>query len=101
MLVSMDVIEYFNKKDHSKVVKNYASLIKSDGFAIIGTPNVEPRKFASKQRLETHPFEFNSKQFKTLLQEHFKNIFLFTMIDEIVSTSFPGISWYLIAICTK
>jgi 2-polyprenyl-3-methyl-5-hydroxy-6-metoxy-1,4-benzoquinol methylase len=100
-LVSMDVIEHFDKNDLNRVVKNYASLIKKNGFAVIGTPNIESRKFASKRRLDTHPFEFNSNEFEKLLLKHFKNVFLFTMTDEIVSTCFPGMSWYLIAICTK
>ena len=101
VVVSMDVIEHFKKKDVGTIAKNYSNLLKKDGFAIIGTPNVASKKFASKRRLSSHPFEFDYDFFEDTLSKAFKNVFVFTMTDEIVSTQFPKMSWYLMAICTK
>ena len=52
VVVSMDVIEHFKKKDVGKIAKNYSKLLKKDGFAIIGTPNVASKKFASKRKVK-------------------------------------------------
>lgn len=100
-LVSMDVIEHFHKEDIPKAVENYSKLLKDDGFAIIGTPNIASRGFASQRRIDTHPFEFDADGFENTLKKSFKNVFLFSMTDEIVSTQFNGLSWYLMALCTK
>ena len=101
VVVSMDVIEHFDPSQVDLAMQGYSSLLVSDGFAVIGTPNVASRGFASKRRLETHPFEFSATEFEERLNVHFNNVFLFSMTDEIVSTQFNGLSWYLMAICTK
>ena len=59
------------------------------------------KKFASERRLNSHPFEFDYDEFDLVLSKSFKNVFIFTMTDEIVSTQFPKLAWYLMAICTK
>ena len=68
--------------------KELFQAFKKDGFAIIGTPNVASKKFASKRRLNSHPFEFDYDFFEDTLSKAFKNVFVFTMTDEIVSTQF-------------
>jgi len=101
VLVSMDVIEHFSIKKTQKVIKSYNDLLKKNGVAFIGTPNISSQPFASKRRLNTHLFEFNHKNFEDHLSKHFKNVFVFSMTDENVSTSFPKLAWYLMAICIK
>lgn len=99
-IVSLDVIEHFSKKNTELVAENYAKLTKEDGFAVIGTPNVISRPFASKRRLATHLHEFDPATFEALLSKYFKHVFLFSMTDEVVSLSFPKLAWYLMALCT-
>lgn len=101
VVVSMDVIEHFPQPDISIVVNNYASLLKDGGYAIIGTPNVASRAYASQRRLDTHPFEFSAKEYEEALRAGFSNVFIFSMTDEVVSTSFPELAWYFMAICVK
>ncbi|KAB8036825.1 methyltransferase domain-containing protein [Silvanigrella paludirubra] len=101
VVVSMDVIEHFTKEQTEIVASNYAKLTSDNGFAIIGTPNIASQPFASKRRIESHIHEFEPQEFETLLKRHFKNVFLFSMTDETVSTSFSKMAWYLMAICTK
>lgn len=100
-VVSMDVIEHFTEDQMPTVTQAYADLTKDSGFAVIGTPNVHSRPYASKRRVETHPFEFSPEQYEERLREHFKNVFIFSMTDEVVSTGFNKMAWYLMAICTK
>ena len=101
VVVSMDVIEHFKKQKLGKVVDSYYNLLNSDGFAIIGTPNIASRPYASQRRLDTHEFEFTRDEFEKTLLKKFKNVFIFSMTDEVVSTSFPNMAWFFIAICTK
>ena len=101
VVVSMDVIEHFNKKKLGTVVDSYYNLLNSDGFAIIGTPNIASRPYASQRRIDTHEFEFTRDEFEKTLLKKFKNVFIFSMTDEVVSTSFPNMAWFFIAICTK
>ena len=101
VVVSMDVIEHFTKRKIDTVVDSYYNLLNSDGFAIIGTPNIASRPYASQRRLDTHPFEFTRDEFEETLLKKFKNVFIFSMTDEVVSTSFPNMAWYFVAICTK
>jgi 2-polyprenyl-3-methyl-5-hydroxy-6-metoxy-1,4-benzoquinol methylase len=101
VVVSMDVIEHFKKQKLGTVVDSYYNLLNSDGFAIIGTPNIASRPYASQRRLDTHEFEFTRDEFEKTLLKKFKNVFIFSMTDEVVSTSFPNMAWFFIAICTK
>lgn len=101
VVVSLDVIEHFSKKDTERVAGNYAKLTKERGFAVIGTPNIFSQPFASKRRRKIHLHEFNPGELETLLSKYFKHVFVFSMTDEIVSLTFPKMAWYLMAICIK
>lgn len=100
-VVSMDVIEHFKEEQIPAVAKAYADLTKDGGFAVIGTPNLLSQPYASKRRLETHLCEMDPDQFTKFLEPHFRQVFLFSMTDEVVSTSFNKMAWYLMALCTK
>lgn len=100
-LVSLDVIEHFDSEGVHKVVNTYSDLLNDTGFAVVGTPNINSRPYASQRRLDTHEHEFSHDEFENVLLENFGNVFLFSMTDEVVSTSFPSLAWYLMAICTK
>ena len=41
------------------------------------------------------------KELKTTLQKHFKNVFLFSMNDEVIHTGFSKMSHYNLALCTE
>lgn len=101
VLISLDVIEHFTKEQTEIVAKNYANLIEEDGFAIIGTPNIASKPYASQRRLDSHIHEFTYDEFEELLNRNFKRVFIFSMTDEIVSTTFPKMSWYFMALCIK
>jgi len=101
VLVSMDVIEHFQEDRADDVVANYAHLTKTGGFALIGTPNITSREYASVRRLASHPKEYTVDEFRVMLERHYKRVFMFSMTDEVISTSFPKMAWYLMALCVK
>lgn len=100
-VVSLDVIEHFPLEKIPTVVGNLSQMTADNGFAIIGTPNIASQPYASSRRRESHLHEFEPDEFKNLLKDYFKNVFLFSMTDEIVSLSFPKMAWYLMALCVK
>jgi len=100
-LVSLDVIEHFEKNDINKAVEGYYSLLKKVGVAVIGTPNINSQPYASARRKASHPYEFSYEEFDKALSNKFENVFIFSMTDEVVSTSFSELAWYFIAICVK
>ena len=100
-ICSMDVIEHFDYDKIDNVIKQYANLLEKGGVAVIGTPNKNSNKYASQRRKDSHPFEFDYKDYKDKLSKSFSNVFVFSMTDEVVSTSFPELSWYLMAVCIK
>ena len=69
VVISMDVIEHFNKEKLGTVVESYYNLLNSEGFAVIGTPNIASRPYASQRRLDTHEFEFTRDEFEKTLRE--------------------------------
>jgi 2-polyprenyl-3-methyl-5-hydroxy-6-metoxy-1,4-benzoquinol methylase len=101
VVVSLDVIEHFPRCKAETVASSYAKLLRPGGFAIVGTPNKVSAAWASKRRLQSHAYEFGPKDFESVLRSSFKRVFLFSMTDEIVSTSFLPLAWYLMAVCTK
>lgn len=100
-VISLDVIEHFTTAETKKVAENYAKLTRDGGFALIGTPNINSRKFASARRLRQHLHEFDPAKLESLLSKYFKRVFIFSMTDEVVSLTFPQMAWYLMAICIK
>lgn len=100
-VISLDVIEHFPKDKTNLVLENLSKLTADNGFAIIGTPNVASKPYASTRRLESHYHEFEPEELKDLLKNYYKNVFLFSMTDEVVSLSFPKMAWYLMALCIK
>lgn len=100
-VVSLDVIEHFTVAETKKAAANYAKLTRDGGFALIGTPNIASRQFASARRLRQHLHEFDPVELESLLSRYFKRVFVFSMTDEVVSLSFPKMAWYLMALCIK
>lgn len=100
-VIMLDVIEHFLKSEAIQVFENIHQFLKPRGFLIIGTPNKASEKFASKRRKSTHPFEYDFETFKNLLKKYFSRVFLFSMTDEVVSTSFPQLAWYFMGLCVK
>jgi SAM-dependent methyltransferase len=96
---SMDVIEHIDAKDEDRFVGNIAGSLNADGVAIIGSPSIHSQAYASKPSLEGHVNCKDAKGLKTLMGRYFRNVFIFSMNDEVVHTGFYPMAHYLIALC--
>ena len=100
-VVSLDVVEHFERRDAERVVRHLAASLKPGGLAVIGTPNRVSAPHASARRKASHPFEYDPRTFEALLAHGFARRSVYAMTDEVVSTSFKDLAWYLMAVCWK
>ena len=98
-LVMLDVLEHIYEDVEYQFLANACQLLSRDGLAIIGTPNVEAKRFASENSLSGHVNLKSAQSLKSSLEQHFSRVILFGMNDEVVHTGFWGMSHYLWAVC--
>ena len=95
---SLDVLEHIDKED--LFMKNLILSLEDNGVAIIGMPSLESQKYASKESKEGHINCKSGDEFKKFCSKYFKNVFLFSMNDEVVHTGFYPMAHYLIVLAT-
>lgn len=96
---SLDVIEHIPAEREQEFVRHIAASIVSSGLAIIGTPSLQSQTYASPPSKIGHVNCKNAEDLKALLLEHFENVFLFSMNDEVVHTGFYPMAHYFLALC--
>lgn len=95
VVVSLDVIEHIPKEEESTFFKSVVNNLKVGGYCIIGTPNITASEYASVGSKIGHVNLFSAERLRDTLRDHFENVFLFGMNDEIVHTGFYPMSHYL------
>lgn len=98
-LVMVDVLEHIHAAEEHPFISNAASLLRSDGLAIFGTPNINASKWASENSRLTHVNLKSATTLRALLKPHFEKVLLLGQNDEVVHTGFFGMCHYLWAIC--
>lgn len=92
-VVSLDVIEHI--EDTKGYFDTIISNLKDDGFCIIGTPNDTFKPYASEIARLGHVNPFSAERLRDTTKQHFRNVFLFGMNDEVVHTGFYPMCNYL------
>jgi hypothetical protein len=64
-------------------------------------PSLESQIYASPQSKEGHINCKTGMSLKKTLEKHFKNVFLFSMNDEVIHTGYYPMAHYLLALCIK
>ena len=96
-IYSIDVIEHLDKPLNKPFMENQVKCLHKDGICIVGTPNITANKHSSYRSRVQH---INLKSYKTLRQQmekYFKNVFMFSMNDEVVHTGYGSMAHYLLA----
>ncbi len=94
---SLDVIEHIPLEHEAAFLGNIASALTPDGVCIVGTPNITAHEYASKWSKEGHINLKSAETLKAAMLEHFTNVFMFSMNDEVVHTGFSPMAHYLFA----
>lgn len=93
----MDVIEHIALDDESRFLGHIVDAIEPDGTMIVGTPNITASPYASVYSQQGHINLKSAETLRASLEPFFRNIFIFSMNDEVVHTGFYPMAHYLIA----
>ena len=96
---SMDVIEHIQPADEHRFVGNIAASLHDDGVLILGSPSIHSQAYASRASKEGHVNCKDAAGLRALTEAHFRNVFIFSMNDEVVHTGFYPMAHYLFALC--
>ena len=69
--------------------------------AVIGTPSLESQQHASEMSKLGHVNCYSGPDLRARLREFWDHVFLFTMHDETLGTSFLPMAHYLLALCVR
>jgi 2-polyprenyl-3-methyl-5-hydroxy-6-metoxy-1,4-benzoquinol methylase len=95
----LDVLEHIPRRLEGRFVRNICKALTKDGVCIIGTPNIAARAHASPPSRAGHVNLKSADTLRDLLSRHFRNVFIFSMNDEVVHTGFHPMAHYLFGVC--
>ncbi|HEX9060654.1 MAG TPA: class I SAM-dependent methyltransferase [Clostridia bacterium] len=98
-VVSYDVIEHIYADNEDEYMKTVCNNLKDTGILIIGTPNIESRKFSNPEIDGAHVNMYSGQRFKELLNKYFHNVLFFGQNDEMIHTGYMPMCHYLICVC--
>jgi 2-polyprenyl-3-methyl-5-hydroxy-6-metoxy-1,4-benzoquinol methylase len=92
----LDLFEHISQEQ-----KLLLRLLACAPVCIIGTPSVESQPYASSRSRAHHVNCKSGEAFRSTLLEYWKHVFMLTMHDETLGTSFLPMSQYLLALCVR
>ncbi len=95
--VSFDVIEHIYPEHAAAFIDAYANHLKPEGIAIIGTPNITSNQYANARTQSGHVNLYSADRLREEVGRRFKNVFMFSVNDEVIHTGFSPMAHYLIA----
>lgn len=97
--LSLDVIEHIPAERERDMVGNIAASLTDHGALVMGSPSLQSQVYASPGSKEGHVNCKDGDELRSLMQEFFHNVFVFSMNDEVVHTGFHPMAHYLLALC--
>ena len=91
----VDVIEHIFASEEPRFMRNLVGTLNADGFILIGTPNDTAQQYASIHSREGHVNTKTHAALRQLGAVYFRNVFMFSMNDEVVHTGFGPMAHYL------
>lgn len=100
-IFALDVLEHIDPAHEHMFLSNILQSLAPHGAIILGMPSLESQEHASPNSKAGHVNCKSMPEFKKLMQEHFHNVFMFSMNDEIVHTGYHKMAHYLFALCCE
>lgn len=94
---SLDVLEHISKENECAFIENVAASLTSDGVFLVGMPSLQSQAYASPLSKIGHVNCKTGTELKKLMQKYFRNVFMFSMNDEVLHTGFEAMSQYIFA----
>lgn len=98
---ALDVIEHVPESSEKRFIENIAKSLRPDAVCIIGTPNATASRYASAGAAASHINPKGGDNLRELMSHYFKNVFIFSMNDEVVHTGFYPMAHYLFGVGTN
>lgn len=95
----LDVMEHIEPRSEPCAMRNICASLSSDGVFIAGVPSLESQAYAAPISKAGHVNCRTGDKLKDDMREYFKNVFLFTMNDEMIGSNFAPMAHYLFVIC--
>lgn len=95
---SIDVIEHLDKHLDKSFMKNTCHVLKNDGIYIIGTPNITASQYATDRSAVQHINLKSHKTLRNLMGKYFRNVFMFSMNDEVLHTGYGPMGHYIFGV---
>ncbi len=96
---SLDVLEHIPEEQESRFLENILGSLAAHGIVIIGIPSLQSQSYASAHSQIGHVNCKDQKELKRFMERWFRNVFMFSMNDEVVHTGFHAMSHYNICLC--
>lgn len=96
---TLDVLEHIPQEQEDVFLNNIKTSLTEHGVLIVGMPSLESQAYASPPSKAGHINCKTGPALKALMEQHFENVFLFSMNDELVHTGYTKMAHYLLAVC--
>jgi SAM-dependent methyltransferase len=100
-IYALDVMEHIDPDDEDDFLANIVASLAPGGAVVLGMPSKESQAYASSMSKAGHVNCKSGPELKAGLERYFRNVFLFSMNDEVVHTGFSPMAHYLLAVCTE
>ena len=101
-VVTFDVIEHILPQNADNFMAKVTANLSPYGIAIVGTPNLTAREYASAAANAGHVNLYSGERLEQEMLRHFTQVFMLGANDELVHTGFLPMAHYLIAVgCRK
>ena len=100
-IYALDVLEHIRPGHEHAFLANMVKSLAPHGSMIIGMPSLESQAYASPQSKAGHVNCQTQAQLRATMARHFRNVFMFTMNDEVLGTGYAKMAHYLFALCAS
>lgn len=93
---SLDVLEHIPQEKEAELLGRLALCAP---VCVIGTPSKESQAYASPRSKEGHINCKSGEELRALCKQYWRHVFMFTLHDETLGTSYLPMAQYLLALC--
>lgn len=95
---AIDVLEHIDADREDTFLGNVVASLTEAGVLLIGIPSIQSQAYASTPSRAGHVNCKDAPGLRSTMSRHFRNVFIFSMNDEVVHTGFYPMAHYLFAL---
>ena len=96
---AVDVLEHIPAEKENLFLANIVASLQASGVFLVGIPSLQSQVYASPPSKAGHVNCKDGPGLRATMSRHFRNVFIFSMNDEVVHTGFYPMAHYLFALC--